>query len=110
MWLGSNVFILLSDPRNIEVILSSSVHIEKADIYKFSLPWLGTGLLTSTDSLWHKRRKIITPTFHFKILEGFVEVFNSNAQILVEELKKHVADKYVDIYNNISLCDLDIIC
>nr|CAD7259855.1 unnamed protein product [Timema shepardi] len=33
------------------VILSSSVHIEKADIYKFSLPWLGTGLLTSTGQL-----------------------------------------------------------
>ncbi|KAF2894416.1 hypothetical protein ILUMI_11756, partial [Ignelater luminosus] len=37
---------------------------------------------------WKKHRKILTPAFHFQILEQFVDTFQSNSNILVEKLKK----------------------
>jgi cytochrome P450 family 4 len=59
---------------------------------------------------WKKSRKLITPAFHFKILEEFVEVFNKNAGILVDKLAHHVGGSEFDIYPYISLCALDSIC
>lgn len=60
-------------------------------------------------SKWHQRRKMLTPTFHFKILEDFVHVFNEQSKILVEKLSKEVGQDF-DIFPFITLCTLDVIC
>lgn len=46
-WLGYYLAVFLTDPRDVEVILGSQVHIEKSDEYRFFKPWLGNGLLIS---------------------------------------------------------------
>ena len=55
---------------------------------------------------------MLTPTFHFKILEDFLQVFNEQSKILIEKLdaamKTH--QKGFDIYPFITRCTLDIIC
>ena len=59
---------------------------------------------------WFSRRKLLTPTFHFKILEDFVQVFNEHSNTLVEELDKVARDeKDCNIYPFITRCALDII-
>lgn len=72
-------------------------------------PWLGTGLLTSTGSKWLARRKIITPAFHFSILEDFVSIFDHHTSILVEKLRGHEGQGDVDIFPMTALCALDVI-
>ncbi|KAF2895443.1 hypothetical protein ILUMI_10730, partial [Ignelater luminosus] len=59
---------------------------------------------------WRKHRKILTPAFHFQILEQFLDVFDTFSDILVEKLKKESGKDSVDIYPYITLCSLDIIC
>ncbi|XP_063230569.1 cytochrome P450 4C1-like [Bacillus rossius redtenbacheri] len=109
LWVGTNLFVILSDPDLIEVILSSNVQLDKGTNYKFTFPWIGDGLLTSTGTKWKKHRRIITPTFHFKILEDFVEVFNYNGKKMIEKLKEKADGQEIDIYPYVSLCALDII-
>lgn len=58
---------------------------------------------------WRKQRKIITPTFHFKILEQFVNVFNSKSNIFIKKLAGNKG-KIINIYPFVTLCTLDIIC
>jgi cytochrome P450 family 4 len=53
---------------------------------------------------------MITPTFHFKILESFVEVFSEKSEILVNKLQKEVGSQGFDVYPYITKCALDIIC
>lgn len=48
LWIGPRLLVFLYDPRDTELILSSHVHIDKADEYRFFKPWLGNGLLIST--------------------------------------------------------------
>ena len=48
----------------------------------FFKPWLGTGLLLSTHQKWRVRRKLLTPAFHFRILDDALGVFNAQGQIL----------------------------
>lgn len=53
---------------------------------------------------------MITPTFHFKILEEFIDVFNSKGKIMIEKLQKEVGNKSFDVFPYVTLCALDIIC
>ena len=66
--------------------------------------------LFSTGDKWKIRRKLLTPTFHFKILHDFVHVFNDQTRILLEKLNQHADGKPYNIFNDITLCALDIIC
>uniref|UniRef100_A0A182YJX2 Uncharacterized protein n=1 Tax=Anopheles stephensi TaxID=30069 RepID=A0A182YJX2_ANOST len=110
MWSLFNWTILMMTSRkNVEKVLLAK-QTEKALIYQFIEPWLGTGLLIASGEKWFQRRKIITPTFHFKILEQFVRVFNTETDTMVKLLRKHVDGKEFDIYDYVTLMALDSIC
>lgn len=55
------------------------------------------------------RRKAITPTFHFKILEKFIPTFNKCATTLVNCLKDKADKGYFNIIELMSNCALDAI-
>lgn len=63
-----------------------------------------------TGKKWQGRRRAITPAFHFKILEQFVEVFDRNSNILVEIIGKNKPTDPVDVFPLVTLAALDIIC
>ncbi|KAI9560159.1 hypothetical protein GHT06_014170 [Daphnia sinensis] len=109
VWMGPLPWFFLGAAESAEVVLSSNKIIDKSREYDFIQPWLATGLLTSTGSKWHQRRKMLTPTFHFKILEDFVHVFNEQSKTLVEKLTTKVGQDF-DIFPFITLCTLDVIC
>ena len=54
---------------------------------------------------------MLTPSFHFKILEDFVHVFNEQSQILVGKLNEALPNGGdTNIYQYVTRCTLDIIC
>lgn len=109
IWLGFMPLVLIYKPETAEVLLSSSQLISKSFQYSLLHCWLGTGLLTSTGDKWRSRRKMLTPAFHFKILEDFSSVFAEQSSILCDQLRKAV-HKEVDIVPYLTKCTLDIIC
>jgi cytochrome P450 family 4 len=82
--------------------MSNPIHNQKGRIYDLLHNWLQDGLLTSSGQKWQTRRKILTPAFHFNILEQFVLVFNEEAEKLVEELKKECNKPYVNVTPHIA--------
>lgn len=52
LWIGPKLIVFLTDPQDVEIILSSSVYIDKSTEYKFFEPWLGNGLLISTGNYY----------------------------------------------------------
>lgn len=110
--IGPKADILFTDPKDIEIILGSQKILEKSDEYSFLVDWLGTGLLISANKKWFSRRKVITPAFHFKILDQFVEIFDKHGAVFIQNLQ-HLSDNSngpVDVFQQITLCTLDIIC
>uniref|UniRef100_A0A182SPD1 Uncharacterized protein n=1 Tax=Anopheles maculatus TaxID=74869 RepID=A0A182SPD1_9DIPT len=86
-------------------------YIDKSTEYDFIRPWLGEGLLTSRGRKWHTHRKVITPTFHFKILEQFVEIFDRQSTTFIKVLQPFAeSGKSFDIFPQVTLCALDVIC
>ncbi|PSN53387.1 Cytochrome P450 4C1 [Blattella germanica] len=110
IWAGPVAQICLTRPEHVEIILRDTKHLDKSLAYSFIRPWLGEGLLTGTGAKWHSHRKMITPTFHFKILDIFTDVFVEKSDILVKKLQAKVGEKDFDIYPFITHCALDIIC
>lgn len=85
-WVFNQMHLRVTDPKLCEALLSSQHQITKSSFYDFLIDWLGRGLLLSNGKKWHTRRKIITPAFHFKILEQFVEVFDQQSTVMAKNL------------------------
>ncbi|GJQ86419.1 hypothetical protein Trydic_g10327 [Trypoxylus dichotomus] len=110
IYLGSQPYIVIIEPKDMEILMNHQSAFKKSDFYNYMHNWLGAGLLTADGDRWKKHRKIITPAFHFQILEEFIDVFNSQSEVLVSILKKECSHDNVDIYPFIARCTLDIIC
>jgi len=109
-WLGPIPFVMLSRADTIEEVLSSQTLINKGEVYDSLMAYLGTGLVTSSGTKWKTRRKLLTPAFHFKILDDFNEVYNAQAKILVQKLQENAEDcQEFNVRTKISLCTLDTI-
>ncbi|XP_049535222.1 probable cytochrome P450 4d14 [Anopheles darlingi] len=98
----------ISDPAVIEQVMLAKT-IEKSTSYEFLMPWVGSGLITSIGAKWDQRRKVITPAFHFKMLEDFLVIMNHQADVLIKKLTAHVGGPDFDICDHVTYCALDII-
>ncbi|KAG5315760.1 C4G15 protein, partial [Acromyrmex insinuator] len=107
-YLGTKTVVFLSDPQDIEIILSSSEHIEKAEDYKLFKPWLGDGLLITSGDKWRRHRKVIAPTFHMNILKTFVPLFYENSVDLVNRLRDKIGKEF-DCHDYLSAVTVDIL-
>ncbi|XP_015188211.1 PREDICTED: cytochrome P450 4C1-like [Polistes dominula] len=104
--------VFLLHPDDIKVLMTSTENIDKEHVYYFLRPWLSYGLLTSTGKKWQKRRKMLTPAFHFKILEHSVITFNKEAHCLIKSLKQESEGNAVikNLQSLITRHTLNIIC
>ncbi|CAJ0582158.1 unnamed protein product, partial [Mesorhabditis spiculigera] len=110
IWLGPVPIVILTTSDAMKPVLESSTLITKSKQYGSLQMWLGEGLLISKGKKWQTRRKMLTPTFHFNILQGFHEVFCRNAQILVDVIdQKLTKNQSIDLFPLIKRCTLDVI-
>ncbi|XP_029157491.1 cytochrome P450 4C1-like [Nylanderia fulva] len=110
LWLMFYPVVSIRHPDDLETILSGTKHIEKSIIYEALEPWLATGLLTSAGAKWHSRRKILTPAFHFNILNQFVEVLIKEGECMTKSLKDAKETVVKDLLPFISEYTLNAIC
>lgn len=110
IWNFTIAYIVINHPDDVQVILNSKNHLEKGFIYKLFHPWLKTGLLTSTGEKWHKRRRILTPTFHFNILQQFVDILVEEGNRMTKYLNDIDGSIVKDLVFFISQHTLNAIC
>uniref|UniRef100_A0A182SZY7 Cytochrome P450 n=1 Tax=Anopheles maculatus TaxID=74869 RepID=A0A182SZY7_9DIPT len=108
IWIGPKLIVFLVDPRDVELLLSSHVYIDKSPEYRFFKPWLGNGLLISTGHKWRQHRKLIAPTFHLNVLKSFIDLFNENSRLVVKKMLKENG-KAFDCHDYMSECTVEIL-
>jgi len=59
---------------------------------------------------WHSRRKILTPTFHFNILQQFVESLIKEGENMTKSLKNTGDSVVKDLVSFVSEHTLNAIC
>ncbi|ENN83531.1 hypothetical protein YQE_00113, partial [Dendroctonus ponderosae] len=82
------VVINLLRPDDMELVLSQMKHMKKSRLYKFLGGWLGEGLLTSSGQKWQRKRKLLTPAFHFNVLQKFLDIFNEETINMVKQIEE----------------------
>uniref|UniRef100_A0A7E4VMU3 Cytochrome P450 n=1 Tax=Panagrellus redivivus TaxID=6233 RepID=A0A7E4VMU3_PANRE len=111
LWLGPFPVICALRPEFVKAILESNKVLTKGKEYSIIQKWLGTGLLTSTGDKWRGRRKMLTPAFHFNVLNSFMSIYDREAQILIDVLEKEAdTGKVFNFFPYVKRCALDIIC
>lgn len=66
--------------------------------------------MTFTGAKWHDRRKILTSTFHFNILQHFNVILEENSRKLADNLQQEVGNPKTDIASYIVPYTLHSIC
>ncbi|KAI1718381.1 cytochrome p450 domain-containing protein [Ditylenchus destructor] len=110
LWFGNGLFVYPLNGEALKEILEDTREIKKGIDYDFYLQWLGEGLLLSHGEKWKKQRKMLTPTFHFNMLSGYIEAFNKHALTFTQVLNEFADGETVtDVYTRVGACTLDII-
>jgi cytochrome P450 len=116
-FIGPICNVSISSPELLEPFLASQNVIEKGADYDLLKPWLGEGLLTSSGPKWRSRRRLLTPAFHFKILENFVPIFDDQSLVLCRQIEKRMREVpndenkvVIDVFPLLIRCTLDVIC
>uniref|UniRef100_A0AAR5PE84 Cytochrome P450 n=2 Tax=Dendroctonus ponderosae TaxID=77166 RepID=A0AAR5PE84_DENPD len=108
-WYGSLPMVHIYKPEHVEVIFKSNTITSKGLFYRFFMMWLGQGLISGSGPRWRAHRKIITPSFHFKILDSYGEIFAEKGACLVNYLRKFEGKGFVEITEDLTKIGLDVI-
>nr|XP_027205552.1 cytochrome P450 4c3-like [Dermatophagoides pteronyssinus] len=95
-----------------KILSSNDIFIDKDNQYDALKPWLNESLLIRTSNKWRSRRKLLTPAFHFNILEQFLPIMNEQANILAQVIQDHqkkAGGNYIDVVPLMESATLDII-
>lgn len=93
------------------MILNDARFFKKSEDYDLIRPWFMNGLVTQNDPIKYKKdRKLLTPAFHFKILEDFLAIFDDQVSTLIQILEdKHGDFQSFNISPYISAMVLDAV-
>ena len=77
-------------------------------MYHF-LYFSSTGLLTSNGDKWKGRRRLLTPAFHFDILDRTLSTMIEHTRVALSLFHTHAThDSFVDIWEAMSLLGMRI--
>lgn len=83
---GPQPFLIATTPKSIESILTNGQNLNKAFLYEMMKPWIGNGILMIEKSKWRSRRKVLTPAFHFRVLDDYAPTMNRRAREMISRL------------------------
>ncbi|EDW10129.2 cytochrome P450 4e3 [Drosophila mojavensis] len=113
LWAGPLPYIMFVENNYVEHILSSTALTYKYEPYNLLYPWLGSGLLTGNGHQWAVRRKLITPSFHFRILRDFLHIMNETSgrfMKLLEHESEAAQGAAFDVQALVNRNTIDVIC
>ncbi|XP_032687031.1 cytochrome P450 4C1-like [Odontomachus brunneus] len=109
VWLGNKLFIGISEPDQIKIILQNSSCLNKSAIYKPFRELVGMGIFTAPAHIWIHHRKMLVTSFNTNMLRIFCDIFVQHVSVFMEKVECMVnAD--VDFFHHIANCTLDMIC
>ncbi|KAK0073764.1 hypothetical protein PV326_013084, partial [Microctonus aethiopoides] len=109
LWLGPKLFINISLPKDIEVVIKSGKTANKAFVYKFMEPAVKNSLVNGdAGPLLRAHRKLLIPIINGEYLESYMQVINEQVRRSVNILAKKADLEEIDIHDETEYCVADI--
>uniref|UniRef100_A0A1A9VMJ7 ABC transmembrane type-2 domain-containing protein n=1 Tax=Glossina austeni TaxID=7395 RepID=A0A1A9VMJ7_GLOAU len=102
-------FYNIINAEDAEQLFQSQTITTKGIMYDLIRSFLGNGLLISQEEKWHLRRKMLTPAFHFNILQTFNEIFKEESLKLLEKLN-HLQHDRINVSDLVDEFSLNNVC
>lgn len=111
LWIGPKLYVIITDPQDIGTILSNPEILSRDSyINKTAKRLMGLGLITTSGECWKYHRKMITPAFHYDVLQEFVADFVHHADRLNNALDQVADGSTFDIFPYIATSVLNSVC
>ncbi|XP_012281710.1 cytochrome P450 4C1 [Orussus abietinus] len=107
-WLGPRLFVVLTRPEDIEVVLNNPKAQYKDRTYRFLEPFIGKGLITESGPRHRAHRKLIMPMLNSKSLAVCVEYFDKHSRYCADLLVKKCDDGEFDVAPFLTKCTVDV--
>ncbi|KAJ1519326.1 hypothetical protein ONE63_004625 [Megalurothrips usitatus] len=86
-WLGERPWLHLTRPEDLEGLLNSGKQTHKPEVvYGPVSGFFGRGLITLNGEAWRRHRRVLTPAFHFAVLERYSGIFTRRAALFADKL------------------------
>lgn len=78
-------------------------------VYDHLRPWLGESLLISNGDAWSRKRRLLTPAFHFDILKNYIVTFNTSTNTMHEKWLRMIRNgkSNIEMFDVVTLMTLD---
>ncbi|KAL1500941.1 hypothetical protein ABEB36_006356 [Hypothenemus hampei] len=86
---GLKLYVIFSDPFQVEKIFTSNALLNKDDLYKYIEVFYGESLITGSGSKWKKDRRLLSPLFLIKNIKQYFPAMLKHSEILVDILQTH---------------------
>lgn len=90
IWVTIIPYILIIQPEDIQIVLSTSKHTRKPFVYSLFRNFVGRGLIINDGETAKMHRKILQEAFNVHGLEKFTETFVEHAEYLISRLRDNV--------------------
>ncbi|XP_052738621.1 cytochrome P450 4C1-like [Bicyclus anynana] len=107
VWLNHILYFVMVNPADLEKVLRTC--LEKDNLHKLMRKFLGNGGIFAPVPIWRRRRKILMPAFNSKIVEGFLDIFLEQSQIVTKKLASLCGPEAVNLWPTVFAYSLDAI-
>ncbi|XP_026809782.1 cytochrome P450 4C1-like isoform X1 [Rhopalosiphum maidis] len=113
VWVLNNLYIVLTRPEDIELVLTNPKLQKKSKEYLvLQESIMGQGIFSIDDiKKWKSNRKMVSGGFNFKIIKSFIPIFYEESNVLNNILKQNydLKSNECDISSPISMATMEMI-
>uniref|UniRef100_A0A0C9R7N8 CYP4C1_13 protein n=1 Tax=Fopius arisanus TaxID=64838 RepID=A0A0C9R7N8_9HYME len=98
IWLGPLLKVVVPDPDDIQILITSTKSANKDDIYRMMEPGIIGALINANGSIYKAQKKLIQPMLNGSlVMDRFTKLFNFKSQTLVRQLEEKIGGGEFDV-------------
>ncbi|CAH0729098.1 unnamed protein product, partial [Brenthis ino] len=108
IWLGSTLYYVICDPDAAKLLLKS--FLDKGTVAKLARHMVGNGTAFASVDTWRHRRRIIRHATAQKHIKNFLEIFERNSNVIVQQLARVAGKGDFSCWDFVCSCSMDSAC